>query len=62
VVGPYVTLGGQNKIENTVIENSIIGKNTKLMNKVFSSSMIGNNTVIEGKKEKLSVGDYNEIS
>ena len=61
VVGPYVSLGGQNKIENTVIENSIVGKNTKIINKVFSSSMVGNNTMIEGKKEKLSVGDYNEI-
>ena len=61
VIGPYVTLGGQNKIESTVIENSIIGKNTKIVNKVFSSSMVGNNTIIEGKNEKLSVGDFNEI-
>ena len=61
VIGPYVTLGGQNKIENAVIENSIIGKDTKIANKVFSSSMVGNNTMIEGKKEKLSVGDYNEL-
>ena len=61
VVGPYVTLGGENKIDNTVIENSIIGKNTKITNKVFSSSMVGNNTTIVGKKENLSVGDFNEI-
>jgi len=61
VVGPYVTLGGENIIENAVIENSIVGKNTLISNKIFSSSMVGNNTVIEGKKEKISIGDFNEI-
>jgi glucose-1-phosphate thymidylyltransferase len=60
VVGPYVTLGGENKIKNSVIENSIIGMNTKITNKVISSSMIGNNTTIAGQKENLSIGDYNE--
>ncbi len=53
VVGPYVTLGGNNKIENAVIENTIIGKNTKIANKVLSSSMVGNNTMIEGKKGNI---------
>lgn len=61
VVGPNVTLGGHNKIENAVINNSLIGKNTNIINKLLFASMIGNNTMIEGKKESLSVGDFNEI-
>jgi glucose-1-phosphate thymidylyltransferase len=61
VIGPFVTLGGDNKIENTVLENSLVGKNTKITNKVISTSMIGNNTIIEGANENLSVGDFNEI-
>ena len=61
VVGPYVTLGGHNKIENAVIGNSILGKNTQVTNKIFSSSMLGNNTTIAGKKDRLSVGDFNEV-
>ena len=44
-----------------MINNSLIGKNTNIINKLLSASMIGNNTMIEGKKEFLSVGDFNEI-
>lgn len=61
VVGPFVTLGGDNKIKNTVISNSIVGKNTMVRNKVVSDSMIGNSTSIVGKNENLSIGDFNEI-
>ena len=61
VVGPFVTLDGNNKIENAVIENCLIGDNTHIANKVIFASMIGKNTTLTGKPEKLSVGDFNRV-
>ena len=61
VVGPHVTLGGDNLIENSVIENCLVGKNSTIKNKVLSSSMIGNQVTLSGSAGNLSVGDFNIV-
>lgn len=62
VVGPFVSVGENTKIEKSVIENSIIQNNTKIKHKVIANSMIGNNCDVEGCASDLSIGDYIQLS
>jgi glucose-1-phosphate thymidylyltransferase len=61
VVGPYVSLGDNTRVTNTVISNSIVQQNTRIENKIIAGSMIGNYAELIGRASDLSVGDYNVI-
>jgi glucose-1-phosphate thymidylyltransferase len=58
VVGPYVSIGKNTTIEDSIIKKSIIQTNSVLKNKLIENSMVGNNTKLLGKTEDLSIGDY----
>jgi glucose-1-phosphate thymidylyltransferase len=60
IVGPYVSIGANTKIENTVISDSIIQDGTTISNSNISASMIGSYVQVEGKQDSLSIGDYNQ--
>ncbi len=62
VVGPYVSIGADTKIDKCIIENSIIQTNTVIENKMIANSMIGSNCIVEGKASDLSIGDYIHMS
>lgn len=61
VVGPYVSIGNETIVRNSVIKNSIIQNCTFIDGVNFSNSMIGNHVVIERNLEDLNIGDYIEI-
>jgi glucose-1-phosphate thymidylyltransferase len=61
IVGPYVSLGKNSSIENSVITNSIIGENSNIKFAVLDNTMVGNNATWEGKAIELSLGDYSQI-
>lgn len=61
VVGPYVSIGENTEISNSVISNSIVQNNTVVKNEVMTNSMIGNSVSIEKKVDEYSVGDYNQL-
>ncbi len=61
VVGPFVSIAGNNKITGSVIKESIIGSNTNITNSHLKNSMIGNYVQIIEKEKELSLGDYNQI-
>lgn len=62
VIGPHVSIGENCQIANAIIKNSIIQTNTTINKANIVDSMLGNYAKIEGNTQKLSVGDYNEIS
>ncbi len=62
VVGPYVSLGKNCKLENTIISNSIVQAGSKLKNANISNSMIGLAAEVTGKSYDLSISDYSQIS
>lgn len=62
VVGPYVSVGANTKIEKSVVENSIIQNNTIIDSKVIANSMIGSFCSIEGCQSDLNIGDYIQIA
>ncbi|TVQ85766.1 MAG: nucleotidyltransferase [Bacteroidetes bacterium] len=61
VIGPYVSLGSNSRIENSVISNSIIGESSTIRFTVLDNTMVGNFALWEGKPVELSLGDYSQI-
>lgn len=61
VVGPYVSLGSGSSVKNAVVKNSIIQTNSRIEDEVIDNSMVGNYSSLQGKAKVLSVGDYTEM-
>lgn len=62
VIGPYVSIGDEAKLENVVIQNSIVNKKAKVGNIVLSSSLIGYNSVFNGWKHHINLGDSSVVN
>lgn len=62
VIGPWVSIGPNSAIKNSVIQNCIIQGDSVIKNIVLHNSMVGNHVTINNKQEELSVGDYNHIN
>ncbi|MCB9348452.1 MAG: NTP transferase domain-containing protein [Lewinellaceae bacterium] len=60
VVGPYVSLGNNSTVEDSVISNSVIQNNTKIHHANLSNSMLGNEVEYHGEKSEISIGDFSE--
>jgi len=60
VVGPFVSIGANTKIENSIVSDCIIQDSTTISNANISASMIGSYVNYEGSHDTLSIGDYNE--
>lgn len=59
IVGPHVSLGGNTKVEGSVICNSIVQNNSVIKNSLLRNSMLGSYVEYKGKADEVSVGDYN---
>ncbi|MFO7795392.1 MAG: sugar phosphate nucleotidyltransferase [Promethearchaeati archaeon] len=58
VIGPYVSIGKNCLIKNSILENCVIEKNTQLNNIISENSIIGSNVTIENlSKKNLIIGD-----
>lgn len=57
-IGPYVSLGANSKVKNSVISNSLIQNNTSIENAVLENSMIGNHVNYKGNRTAVNIGDY----
>jgi glucose-1-phosphate thymidylyltransferase len=62
VIGPYVSVGANSVVQDSVISDSIIQANSKITSAVISNSMIGNHASYAGSKRDLSIGDFNILS
>ena len=58
VVGPYVSVGKNSKILNSVVHNSIIQNHTTITFSNIDNSMLGNYVEYKGVQKSLSIGDY----
>jgi glucose-1-phosphate thymidylyltransferase len=61
VIGPFVSIGDNCKIFDSVIKNSIINKNSKVDKMVLTDSIIGADAKVKGSQHKLNVGDSLEL-
>jgi glucose-1-phosphate thymidylyltransferase len=62
VLGPNVSVGAGSKIKNSVVSNTIIGRDVRLENLVIEKSILGNNVTLRGEKKVLNIGYSTEIS
>jgi len=62
VVGPHVTLGQGCVLKNVVIRDSIIEAGTQINDMVINGSLIGRNVILEGKPDRLNIGDNSWVT
>ncbi len=62
VVGPDVSIGAGSRIKNCILADAIIGKDVRMENLVIEKSIVGNNAVLKGEKKVLNVGDSTQIT
>jgi glucose-1-phosphate thymidylyltransferase len=58
VVGPYVSIGDNSLIEDSIIKNSIVQTNSKISSGNIHNSMFGNYVDFRNSRSEWSVGDY----
>lgn len=61
VVGPYVSVGANSRIERSIISNSVIQSNTHVEKAMLENSMLGNSVEYQGAPSELSIGDYSKF-
>ncbi len=61
IIGPYVTIGENSEVSNSLIKNSVIGSFSKLESVTLQNSLIGSDTTIHGNTQSLNIGDNTEI-
>lgn len=60
-VGPFVSIGKDCIIENSIVKNSLIQNETNIKNANLDEAMIGNYVKYNGKFTKISIGDYSVL-
>lgn len=61
VIGPYVSIGDNCDVADSIIKNSIINKNSKVQRMVLTDSIIGADAKVKGSMHKMNVGDSIEL-
>lgn len=57
-VGPYVSIGNNTTIKDSVIDNSIVQTHALIVNANLTNSMIGNHVIFDGSANQVSISDY----
>ncbi len=61
IIGPYVSIGENVDIKNSMLTNSIINDNASIDKLLISDSLIGRDAHIEGDFKQLNIGDSSEV-
>ena len=66
VIGPNASIGPNCKIDQAVIQDSIIDEGTQIKHAALTRSLIGRNCIVEGQPNKeeassLNIGDNSEV-
>lgn len=61
VIGPYVSVGDQARIVDSVVRNSIIADEAQVSRCVMEDSLVGARANVEGTAKRLNVGDSSSV-
>lgn len=61
IIGPYVSIGGDAIVEESIISNSIVGSSSHLKRCLLESSIIGNEVTFVGRRYRLNIGDCSQV-
>jgi glucose-1-phosphate thymidylyltransferase len=57
IIGPHVTLMEDAVVKNSMVEDSIVGRNAEILGAHLKSSIIGERAVVKGTPQALNIGD-----
>lgn len=57
VIGPYVSIGKEANIQDSVIKNSIVEQGAHISHMVLEDSLIGRQAGVRGRAEAMNIGD-----
>lgn len=60
-VGPFVSIGNDTVVENSIVKNSLIQTHTTIKNANLDNAMIGNHVNYNGDFKSVSIGDYSVL-
>jgi glucose-1-phosphate thymidylyltransferase len=61
VIGPHVSVGPGCELCSVVVSNSIVEANARLENAVLEGSLIGRDAQVSGQQQHLNVGDNSKV-
>ncbi len=61
VIGPYVSIGADCKIENSILRNCILESEVEIYNSILEESILGRQVQVVGQTQRLNVGDNSSI-
>ena len=62
VIGPYVSVGQEAQIHNSIVRNSIVGARATVDDIVLDESIVGYQAIVNGRASHLNVGDNSQIT
>jgi len=57
VVGPYVSIGCECRIEKVIVKNSILDEGTQVKTMILEVSLLGRDVQVQGQPSRLNLGD-----
>jgi len=61
VIGPYVSVGEDCKIENAVLRNCILESEVEVSNSILEESILGHQVKVQGHFSSLNIGDNSSV-
>lgn len=61
VIGPYVSIGSDCVIKNSMLQNSIVDAHSEITDTSLSDSLIGREARVIGRNRSLNIGDSSDI-
>jgi len=61
VIGPYVTIAANCRVENSIVRDSIIDRGATIQTALLAQSLIGQDARLSGKSRTFNVGDSSEV-
>lgn len=61
VVGPHVSIGAGARVQNSIVQDSIINNDAQIQSAILAKSLIGEKASIRGTVQELNVGDSSDI-
>ena len=61
-IGPFVSIGDDTEISNSIIQSTLIYKSVKVSNADIKNSILGEYSVYDGSNKEIFLGDYSQIN
>lgn len=61
IIGPFVTVLERAVVQNSIVKDSILSEGCKVQDAVLENSLIGQNARVHGKVKSINLGDSSEI-